>query len=327
MDANEIVRIVREYSFAGNPSAYFAFNADNDFYQFAGIDGFIVYRTAGDYVVQFGGPFCAPSDAPELLAEFAEHVRSTPRRLVSVQVQAGDVKTFLDVGFTVNQMGASYAVGLADFTLQGGRYMQLRNKITRARKAGVCVREADFDECADKVREVDEDWLSAKGADVKALEFLVGELGGDLQKHRRLFIAEADGEFLGYVSYAPVYGPHPGWMHDLSRRISRTPPRVMEAINRHAIDVFTAEGAEWLHFGFTPFTSLDKFEPLPGHSDALHWFMNYLWNEGSHIYPAQSQLAYKDKWGPTLITPEYVAFPDGADLSGLVHVFRACNAV
>jgi lysylphosphatidylglycerol synthetase-like protein (DUF2156 family) len=123
-----------------------------------------------------------------------------------------------------------------------------------------------------------------------------------------------------------VFGERTGWMHDLSRRIPGGSPGLMEAINAHAIEVFRAEGVEWLHFGFTPFTGMDPERELQGHSPSFQWLMHFLWEHGAELYPAQTQLAYKQKWAPDLVIPEYVAFEGPASLAGFAHIFRACKA-
>jgi lysylphosphatidylglycerol synthetase-like protein (DUF2156 family) len=257
------------------------------------------------------------------VARFAAEQR---REIVAVQLQSEDAAPYLELGFTVNQMGASYAVDLDTFAMSGTRFMRLRNKISRALRTGIEIREAPYEEWADQIRDLDAAWLTTKGEDVKPLEFLVGQVGGRYQCLRRLFVAVRGDELIGYISYAPVYGSRPGWMHDLSRRQPGAPPGVMEATNKAAIDTFRGEQVLWLHFGFTPFTSLHG-PRFPGYSRAFHWFMTYLWEHGEHIYPARTQLAYKEKWAPTVILPEYIAFPHRASLPALIHVFRACNAL
>jgi lysylphosphatidylglycerol synthetase-like protein (DUF2156 family) len=317
---------IQRYSHADNPSAYFAFSEGNSYFRLPDEPGLIVYRPAGRYLVQFGGPFAPEGARSRLLRAFTEFAAEQDRRLVAVQLQGADTPEYLEQGFVVNQMGASYVVDLDSFSLYGTRFMQLRNKISRALRSGLEIREVRYEDWSDAIQELDAEWLRAKGEDVKPLEFLVGQLGGRHQSQRRLFVGVNDGRLIGYISYSPVYGSRPGWMHDLSRRRSVSPPGVMEAINKAAIDVFRAENVRWLHFGFTPFTSLDG-PHLPGYSRAFHWFMTYLWNEGAHIYPAQTQLAYKEKWAPSVVLPEYIAFPRQASLAALVHVFRACNAI
>ncbi|MDA5283048.1 DUF2156 domain-containing protein [Streptomyces sp. Isolate_45] len=323
---------IRQYADAGNPSAYFAFSDGNSYFRLPDEPGIIVYRPVGRYLVQFGGPFApfAPAgpDGPRarLLAGFTAFAAEQGREIVSVQLQGADADVYVDQGFTVNQMGASYVVDLETFTLAGTKFMQLRNKISRALRSGLEIREAPYEDWADQIAALDTAWLATKGEGVKPLEFLVGQTGGRYQPLRRLFAAVHDGRLIGYVSYAPVYGPRPGWMHDLSRRQPDSPPGVMEALNKAALDVFTAEGTRWLHFGFTPFTSLTAPQ-FPGHSPGFHWFMRHLWEHGAHIYPARTQLEYKQKWAPSVVLPEYIAFQHRASLPALVHVFRACNAV
>lgn len=327
-DANalSVISAIQKYADTGNPSAFLALNSGNSYFRLPADDGLIVYRPVGRYMIQFGGPFAAPSARPALLRAFMDYAARRGKEIVAVQLQSADAEPYLQAGFVINQMGASYAVDLNEFSLKGTRFMQLRNKISRALRSGLEIVEAPYDDWREAIAKVDAAWLQAKGEDVKALEFLVGETGGPHQDLRRLFIAVRDGSLVGYISYSPVYGPQPGWMHDLSRRHPDAGPGVMEAINKAAIDIFKDEAVRWLHFGFTPFTSLNAPQ-FPGHSLAFHWFMNYLWEQGAEIYPAQTQLSYKEKWAPTLILPEYVAFQGRASLPGLVHIFRACNAV
>lgn len=318
---------IQRYPYADNPSAFLTVNENNSYFQLPGLPGVIVYRQAGRYLVQFGGPF-APSDTRGLmLSEFIDFAAEQRREIVGVQLQGADTGPYLERGFTINQIGASYAVDLTKFTLSGTPFMQLRNKISRALRSGLAISEVPLSPWWDVMHELDAAWLTTKGDNARPLEFLVGQYGGRYQPHRRLFIGEREGRLMGYVSYSPVYGSRQGWMHDLSRRHPEGPPGVMEAINKAAIDVFQKEQVRWLHFGFTPFTGRTDELQFPGHSRAFHWLMGYLWEHGEQIYPAKTQLAYKKKWAPDVTLAEYVAFQHGASIPALVHIFRACNAV
>lgn len=322
-----VLHAIQEYSAADNPSSFLAVSEGNSYFALPDVPGVIVYRTAGRYLVQFGGPFAPDSSYRELLTAFVDFAVSQGRQVVTVQLQERDAWVYAQEGFTVNQIGASYAVDLADFTLKGTKFMQLRNKISRALRNGLTIIEADYDEWNDGVAAIDRMWLPLKGEAARPLEYLVGQTGGRMQKHRRLFIGVVDGEMVGYVLYSPVFGTRPGWMHDLSRRRPDGGPGIMEAINKQAIDTFQAEQVQWLHFGFTPFTSLAEERELPGHSEAFTWFMHFLWEHGDGVYPAATQLAYKDKWNQSLVLTEYVAFQGLASVNAFVHIFRACNAL
>lgn len=321
-----VLDAIRRHTASENPSAFLALNSGNSVFTVPGADGVVVYRRTGRYAVQFGGPFAAPEDYGTLLDAFRRRVRDEGLHLVGVQLQRADAERYADAGFTVNQVGASWAVSLAEFTLRGTRFMQLRNKISRARRNGLVVQEVPADDWREAITAIDEAWLGSKGG-ARPLEFLVGQIGGEAQSHRRLFTGTIDGTPVAYISYSPVHGSRAGWMHDLSRRVPDGSPGLMEAINAHAIEVFRAEGVPWLHFGFTPFTGLDARHELDGHSPAFQWLMHALWAQGAALYPAQTQLSYKQKWAPDVVIPEYVAF-DGpqASLPAFAHVFRACNA-
>ncbi|MEV5873237.1 DUF2156 domain-containing protein [Streptomyces sp. NPDC052101] len=323
---NRILDAIRRHTDSENPSSFLALNSGNSVFTVPGADGVVVHRRTGRWAVQFGGPFAAAADYDTLLDAFRRHAHDEGLRVVGVQLQRADAERYAERGFTVNQVGASWAVSLAEFTLRGTRFMQLRNKISRALRNGLLIQEVDAADVGEAIAAIDSAWLGSKGG-AQQLEFLVGQIGGAAQAHRRLFVGTIDGTPVAYISYSPVHGARAGWMHDLSRRVPEGSPGLMEAINAHAIEVFRAEGVDWLHFGFTPFTGLDASHELDGHSPAFQWLMHALWAEGAALYPAQTQLSYKQKWAPDLLIPEYVAF-DGpqASLPGFAHIFRACNA-
>ena len=100
-----------------NPSSFLALNQGNEYFRDPRFDGTCVYRRSGRHLVQFAGPFAAEEQRAGLLDAFAAQAR--PRRLVAVQLQRADAELYGAHGFTVNQLGASYAVDLGRFTLRG----------------------------------------------------------------------------------------------------------------------------------------------------------------------------------------------------------------
>ncbi|WP_265666495.1 bifunctional lysylphosphatidylglycerol flippase/synthetase MprF [Streptomyces sp. GBA 94-10 4N24] len=321
-----VLHAIRTHTQAEHPSAFLAMSRGTSAFTAPGLDGVIAYRRAGRYLVQLGGPFAAPQSYLPLLDRFVAHAHEQDLRVVGAQLQRHDAQAYAERDFTVNQFGSSWVVHLPDFTLRGTRFMRMRNKISRAFRNGLQVSEVSPDDVSGAIRDIDAAWLGSKGDEARPLEFLVGELGGAAQEHRRLFVGTIDSRPVGYISYSPVYGERAGWMHDLSRRIPDGSPGLMEAINSHVIDVLRDEGATWLHFGFTPFTGLDHGNEMPGHSASFQWLMHFLWDQGAALYPAQTQLAYKEKWAPQDPIPEYVAFDGPASVAAFAHIFRACNA-
>lgn len=313
--------------YADNPSAFLGLNTGNEAFFAPGEDGVIVYRRAGRYLIQFGGVFAPMEQRVTLLREFKKFAEKERRRITAIQLQVADAGLYESEGFVVNQVGASYSVKLPEFSLRGSKFVKLRNKISRAKRSGLEVREVDFSRYAEQMDQIDKNWLNSKGRHVKEIEFLVGQLGGSVQEYRRLFVGILDETPVAYISYSPSYGSNPGWLHDLSRRVAEAPPGVMEALNSTAMDIFRKEGAEWLHFGFTPFTGLGPEHELPRHSPLTAKFMRLLAEHGEAVYPARSQLAYKEKWGPDLILPEYLAFEGSVRPGAIWQILRVTNSI
>jgi len=315
-------------SYGDNPSAYLALNDGNRYFATSGVPGIVAYREAGRYLIQFGGPFTEADAMPDLLRAFTEYAARRNRRVLAVQLQERDAALYAGTGFRVNQMGASYALELARYTLKGTKFMRLRNKISRAKRSGVVVEETDPGVLESTLDAVDRAWLRAKGRHVKPLRFLVGEHGAGAGGRRRLFVARTGGETVAYITYVPVYGSRPGWLHDLSRRHTGTvPPGVMEMLNATAIERFSAEGAGWLHFGFTPFTGLDPAYEMGTASGTVGRIVRFLAKRGEAVYPSRTQLAYKEKWGPHAVLPEYIAFQGRPRLGAIWQLMRTTNAV
>jgi lysylphosphatidylglycerol synthetase-like protein (DUF2156 family) len=276
--------------------------------------------------------FAAPDDRDILLAAFLAAARRERRCVTAVQLMHEDAGQFAAHGFAVNQFGASYARSLETFALKGSKFMQLRNKISRARRAGVQIVETP-DEPSAELDALDATWLAGKGRHVKELDFLIGERGGPASGHRRIFRADLDGRTVGYVSFSPVSGSRPGWLHDLTRRAPDAPPGTMELIVHTAVEQFRAEQSRpghtaYLHFGMTPFTGLDDAHEVPGHaSRGAAWVVRILAEHGKKIYPAADQVAYKLKWAPDVVLPEYVAFAGRVRAGAVWQLLRVTRAV
>src|SRR5262249_5892769 len=83
------------------------------------LPGVVAYRPCGRRLVQFGGPFAPDESYRELLESFTAFARADGMRVVAIQLQERDARRYAEAGYAVNQVGASYAVDLSDFTLRG----------------------------------------------------------------------------------------------------------------------------------------------------------------------------------------------------------------
>lgn len=313
--------------FADDPSAVLGLDDDTEHFTVPHLEGFVAYRRCGRWLLQIGGAYAAETDRMPLLRAFFGYAEQHRRQVLAVQLQQRDAQDAWRLGCTVNQLGASYALAVDTFTLRGRHFMQLRNKISRARRAGVTVEQTAYGELAatdrERLRILDDEWLAAKRA--KPLRFMVGRLGGRAETLRRLVLARLDGRIVGYLSLSQVFGSRPGWLHELSRRAGDAPPGVMEVMVADSLNRLTDAQDPWWHFGFTPFTGLDPARELPGASPTVGWLVRQLAERGQRLYPSVSQLDYKRKWGELVTLPDYLAFSGRPSAAGVAALVRTAN--
>lgn len=311
-----------------HPSGWLALSSKNARFARKDAPGFVAYREQGKHLVLFGGVHAPEAERAPLLAAFLAHADERRRRVLAVQVRAAQAPLFAAHGFTVNRFGASYGLSIASHGLGGGARVKLRQKVKRAEKLGLKVLELGVDLPRDaaafaRLEAISAVWLKKKGK--HELDFMIGELGEPDARRRRVFVvvepareatAATDEEparpatperWSAFISYVPAPGARAGWLHDLTRRLPDAQPGAMELCNHAAIERFRAEGAAWLHFGFTPFL-LPEGDELPQASRLAAWIIGKLGRWGGAIYPAEDQVRYKQKWAPDLIEAEFLAF-------------------
>jgi lysylphosphatidylglycerol synthetase-like protein (DUF2156 family) len=246
-DRGSALEVLRRH--ANHSSAALALNHDTTHFRVPDVDGVIAYRLAGRrQVVQIGSVYAAAADQDRLFAAFHAWAGQLRRRICAVQLTAADLPMYGAAGYRLGQLGASYSVALDGFGLTGRKFEKVRNKIARARRAGITVVELGVDHpyderIATRLDELDAHWLAGKGRHAKRIEFMVGERDRPGSEFRRLFMACSGGEPVAYVSYAPAFGAEPGWLYDLTRRDPRSAPGVVELIFVEALQRFQREGA------------------------------------------------------------------------------------
>lgn len=299
-----------EAEFVDHPSGFLALSPRNIRFAPAGHRGFIAYRKYGHTRFLFGGVHAPAEERGALLDLFLAAAQRHGCGVVAVQVRREQCELFAARGFTVNSFGQTFAARLDGFSLAGASRVKLRNKIKRARAAGLVVQEVGRELPRDeqtfaRLRAVSAAWLREKGK--PELEFMIGELGEVAETRRRFFVAsDSRGNMRGFISYVPAWGARQGYLHDLTRRTPDAPPGTMELINAEAIARLRGEGAAYLHLGFTPFIVAGP-EPA-GASKVVGTVLRLLGRHGRRIYPAQSQIDYKHKWGPDIVEDEMLAF-------------------
>lgn len=297
-------------AFINHTSGYLALSPRKDRFTVGSVPGFVSYKEQGKHLFSFGGIHAPRPFRAKLLDCFLKEAAKRNRNVIVLQLHEEQIDLFASREFAVNQMGTSCGICLPEFGFAGTRRMKLRNKIKRARESGLSILEVgreipDRESTYQRIFQVSEAWVQGKGG--KELDFLVGEIGNTGQQDRRIFLViDKESHVVGFITYVPVWGRYPGYLHDLTRRLKEAPAGAMELCNAFAIERFKEERVRHLHFGFTPFV-LDKTRNI-GESRWMAFLLRALGRYGGGLYPAQSQFMYKQKWAPDIIEREYIAF-------------------
>jgi lysylphosphatidylglycerol synthetase-like protein (DUF2156 family) len=291
-----------------HPSGFLALSPRHLRFTVDGLPGFIAYRREARHRIVVGGVHAAAFCCEGIFDAFLRESARAGEAVVALQVREEQAAMFRRRGFRVDAFGSTFALDLRTFDFAGTRRMKLRNRIKRAREAGLEVRELARDRALtpalwQRLEATSRAWLTKKGG--VELDVLVGELGQPNDPQRRIFVAFQGDAPAGFITYVPSWGRRPGYLHDLTRRAPDAPAGTMELINAVAIERLQREGASFLHFGFTPFI-VEKTAPRD------HWLVprlvRFIARWGQAIYPAHAQLQYKQKWAPEVVEPELIAF-------------------
>ena len=79
VSVESVHQAIRDYPDADNPSSFLAVSEGNSYFSLPDKPGVIVYRTAGNYLVQFGGAFAPPGRKPSSRRRRCPAARSSTR--------------------------------------------------------------------------------------------------------------------------------------------------------------------------------------------------------------------------------------------------------
>jgi lysylphosphatidylglycerol synthetase-like protein (DUF2156 family) len=297
-----------ECAWIDHPSGYLALSLRNERFKLPGEPGFIAYRKQGGHLVAFGGVHAPASNRGRLLDIFLCEVERRRKVALFVQVREEAIPLFLERGMSVNQCGTSLSLDLTDYSFAGASKMRLRRMVSRARRAGVRALELGVDTPSDatvfaQLHAITRSWLANKRK--VELDFMIGELGVPSDASRRIFLAiDHAGRTIGFVTCVPAWGQMPGYLLDLCRCLPDASSGTTELIIAEAIRKLMREGVAFLHLGFVPF--IFSGEEYPVANKTVAWLGGMLRRHGQAVYPAESQLAYKLKWGPEIFDREFI---------------------
>jgi phosphatidylglycerol lysyltransferase len=283
----------------------------------------VAYRVVGRHALALGDPLGDPNAIPQAVAAFVDLCRRQGWRPSFYQVTAAHLDTYRAAGLRPVKVGEDAQIALAEFSLAGKRFKNLRNDLRRVEKAGVALEVFGPDApppaaAISEMAAISAGWRQAHRA--KEGSFAMGgfQPGSALFDQSRYFIARdlGTGRMLAFTTFVPVFGagqemPHTrGWALDLLRRRPDALHGVMDFLIISAAQRFAEESADLMSLGLSPLAGAED----AAETAAVSHVRRFLFTRLNRVYNFQGLHTFKGKFA-TQWEPRYLVSRRGPGLA------------
>ncbi|MDC0363025.1 bifunctional lysylphosphatidylglycerol flippase/synthetase MprF [Halioglobus sp.] len=309
VDADTMARVSAIVAASPDPEAKLALLGDKQFLLNEAGTAFIMYGVAGNSLIAMGDPVGPVEEHEGLIWQFRELCDRHGAWPVFYEVTAHNLPVYLDLGLSLNKLGESAQVPLADFNLEGKKRAKMRQAINRGERDGCrfeVIPAPQTDAMLDTVQAISEQWLAGKNTAEKG--FSLGAFKRDYLRDMPVAVIRVEDKV---VAFANLWcgGEHDGLSVDLMRYSDDAPNGVMELLFIHTILWGQDAGYRCFGLGMAPLSG------LPDHHLASTWVRAgaFIYRHGEHFYNFDGLRAYKQKFAPDW-EPRYLASPGGLAL-------------
>ena len=179
----------------------------------------------------------------------------------------------------------------------------LRSQLNRARNKGVTVSEWPVEKAHGNrdLNLVLEKWLDSKG--LPPLHFMVESNTLSRLQNRRIFVAECNGDAVGFIVLSPVARRN-GWLFEQFPHRPGSPNGTVELMIDAAMRAIAADGFEYATLGLSPLSTRANVEPF--HNPVwLRILLAWLRKHGRRFYNFNGLDAFKSKLRPEKWEPVF----------------------
>ncbi|WP_420475609.1 DUF2156 domain-containing protein [Noviherbaspirillum sp. ST9] len=242
--------------FGSHSMAFSTLQPDMSYFDMPGV-GYIAYASHWGMRFALADPVCHPQHRALMLDRFIEKYPNA----VFVQVTKPVVDHLHShYDYYGTQFGSESKIDLATWSLRGAKKQIIRTAINQARNQGIEIRESGFNQ---DVKKISEAWIQTRRCKNNEIRFLIRPMLIDYREGTRYFYAYLNGEAVGFIFFDPVYANNKliGYVPNISRSSANFKQGLWYALMAHAMDVFKAEGVEYLDLGLVPLMMAKEVEP------------------------------------------------------------------
>ncbi len=305
-------QIYREHG--GGEFGHLSFMRDKALFWSADRGAVVACAAIRDRLVALGSP-CGPERAiRRAILDFRQYADGQGRKPVFYEVLEPHLSLYHDLGFDLFKLGELATITLAEFTLAGKRWEDLRQAVNRSTREQLEFElvEPPFDTMLmAQVEQVSDAWLAAKGMQEKG--FSLGRFDLDYLAWSPLALVRQAGRIIAFANVLPPYGPDGTASIDLMRHLDDAPRGTMDFLFARIMQWARDAGHERFSLGMAPLSSVgdNPYARLNERLAALAF------RYGGRFYNYQGLRHYKDKFQPQW-TGAYLAYPRGVWVPSLL---------
>ncbi|MEZ5954030.1 MAG: bifunctional lysylphosphatidylglycerol flippase/synthetase MprF [Hyphomonas sp.] len=323
------IRAIVSNADTARPDAALALMGDKQFHFSPSRASFIMFGVRGRTWIAMGEPVGLAAEIPSLVWSFREAADAAGASIAFYGVGSGFLPLAVDLGLSVQKIGETAIIPLAEFSLDGPDRSRLRQSHRRAGRDGLSfdmLAPEDVPAHMEQLKAISDDWLAHHGGAEKG--FSLGRFDPDYLAGFPIALARLNGEPIAFANIWPGAGRHEAAI-DLMRFSRDAPHGVMEYLFTECLLWAKGEGYARFDLGMAPLSGLDAHRLAP----ALSRIGAFVFAHGSAVYGFEGLRAFKDKFRPAW-EPLYLAAPTSGALprvladvalltsGGLAQMFR-----
>ncbi len=311
-------------AYGSHTLAFFGFAPENLHFLTPDGKGLVNYRLTRSVAVVLGDPVCAEEDIEHVISSFLRFCAQNKWQVALYQVYPQYRKVYRKLGLHAFKMGEEAMLNPQTFTLQGSAIANVRTSCRRAEREGVMVQWYEGVPPTDVLKQLEalnDTWLKSvvgttetgfsvgRFDEIPALaeraETIASRSGlsspssqGAIPRFLTAVAYTSTGTPCAFMTFTPVYSSSEhaaewGWTLDIMRRISDTPPGVIELLIVRALERFREQGATVLSLGLVAWSDTQN-EILPLQRKVASFVTDHL-----HLFETHDTLfKFKQKFHP-----------------------------
>lgn len=238
---------------------YFKTYPDKQIFIPEGVEGFISYRTAGNFAVVLEDPVAAgPEEMKKCIGRFDRFCYENSLKSIYYRVPEESLPLYAELRKKSLFLGQEGIVNLDTFSLEGGKNKALRNALNkvaeRGYKSSIHLPPVK-DGIMQRLKAVSDEWLSS--GQRKEIIFSQGRFTWNEIKLQTIITVEnAEEKVVAFINIIPDFTPDEG-TYDLIRKTDDAPNGVLDFILVELFKYLKFQGYTHVNLGFAPLSGLN----------------------------------------------------------------------